>query len=751
MKRLALILLLVTGCSRQGAVRVIVHFEDFEPGCLEVSAVDSKSGTADALQLGTEKLTGGTSVMVGIAPKPGWSSKLQLHVRSFERACEGTPVEELSTEVTLQAGSVEEWDVTLTARDGDRDGYAAASNGVHGGDCDDTSALRHPGAEEECGTIDTNCNGLIACLDPLCAGHVCDDGVASTTLDICTASGVCAGRNPSDCPPGTWVTQLPTGTTDRVCTPCPSGTFSSSLNATNCTPWNDCIAGQRVMAPPSAVADRACVLCEVGTFSTMPNSSACAPVGTCAPGTAQDGPLSMTSPIQCSACMPGNYCAGGIAGAVPCANGFWDHDANPASVCVPWTQCAPGFAATTLGTTTTDLVCTACVKGTYCPGQMTPPIPCGFGTWDHDADTTTVCASWTPCALGSAVTTPGTAIADTVCSVCAAGNYCAGGLDPAVACASGTWDSDASATTACVAWADCAAGSSITTPGTTTTNRVCGPCATGSFSTMTNAPSCTTYTACTAGQYVSTAGTSTTDQSCSPCNTGFFTATQNQTSCAPWTTCTTDTYESAAPSLSSDRVCSNYRSCLDRFTRVPSTPSGSYVIDPDGPGGTAPFSIGCDMVTDGGGWTIISFEDFSTAATGWSDTRRDTTSSCYSDWGAMLGGYNIFANGATSSKTYNFLGITHSNVRVSLDYFVIDSWDGEEARVTVDGTYIFKTAFTMGGSNTCGGVFADRGLRAVVGTPAHTTNTATLTVTSTLDQSATDESFGVDNVSVMIR
>jgi hypothetical protein len=38
-----------------------------------------------------------------------------------------------------------------------------------------------------------------------------------------------------------------------------------------------------------------------------------------------------------------------------------------------------------------------------------------------------------------------------------------------------------------------------------------------------------------------------------------------------------------------------------------------------------------------------------------------------------------------------------------------------------------------------------------VGTPAHTANTMTLTITSTLNQAASDESFGADNVLVMIR
>lgn len=52
-------------------------------------------------------------------------------------------------------------------------------------------------------------------------------------------------------------------------------------------------------------------------------------------------------------------------------------------------------------------------------------------------------------------------------------------------------------------------------------------------------------------------------------------------------------------------------SCAD----LPSgSPSGAYEIDPDGPGGVAPFLDYCETVADGGGWTLIAKVDPTTTS-----------------------------------------------------------------------------------------------------------------------------------------
>jgi hypothetical protein len=46
-------------------------------------------------------------------------------------------------------------------------------------------------------------------------------------------------------------------------------------------------------------------------------------------------------------------------------------------------------------------------------------------------------------------------------------------------------------------------------------------------------------------------------------------------------------------------------SCADIKNRMPSAENGIYLIDTDGQDGNPPFEVYCDMLRDGGGWTLI--------------------------------------------------------------------------------------------------------------------------------------------------
>jgi len=144
---------------------------------------------------------------------------------------------------------------------------------------------------------------------------------------------------------------------------------------------------------------------------------------------------------------------------------------------------------------------------------------------------------------------------------------------------------------------------------------------------------------------------------------------------------------------------------------------------------------------------LVYREDFESNATGWLNNTRTTCGSA-----TILGGYNVFAGGNVY-KDYDLTGIAHTEVMVKLTYYFIDTWDGESAYIQVGGinTYYKSHLGTAAAlSNICG-VATGEHVAATESRISHTGNSLRVLVGSTLDQAASDESFGIDNVEIWVR
>ncbi len=225
-------------------------------------------------------------------------------------------------------------------------------------------------------------------------------------------------------------------------------------------------------------------------------------------------------------------------GAGACASGTFDHDEDAATECVAWTTCDAGEHVVEEGSASRDRTCAGCTSGSFSAeenahacvawtrceagsyvtreGDATGDRECAScpsGTYTSGPNQS-VCVPREGCAPGSVQTAPGTSTMPPTCARCAAGAYCPGGDLPSTACDADSWDDDADPATACVARTECVAGTHVAHAGSEVGDRSCAPCAAGTFSATSNAPSCALWTVCPAGEVEAAPGSSTSDRTC---------------------------------------------------------------------------------------------------------------------------------------------------------------------------------------------------------------------------------------------
>ena len=155
-------------------------------------------------------------------------------------------------------------------------------------------------------------------------------------------------------------------------------------------------------------------------------------------------------------------------------------------------------------------------------------------------------------------------------------------------------------------------------------------------------------------------------------------------------------------------------------------------------------------------------EDFEGGASGWSDNTTEN-----STWSEFLG---RFAGNNLVSKTYTLNG-SSNDVQLEFDFYRIDSWDNEDFHVYIDGSLAVDITLSQSGSGYSGGYgsfgniswtatplsaqvnqifsgWTDQMIHFVL-TIASPESTLELGFESTVDQSVSDESWGIDNLSII--
>jgi hypothetical protein len=115
----------------------------------------------------------------------------------------------------------------------------------------------------------------------------------------------------------------------------------------------------------------------------------------------------------------------------------------------------------------------------------------------------------------------------------------------------------------------------------------------------------------------------------------------------------------------------------------------------------------------------------------------------------IFGGYRVFGN---KSSAVLYLELPpHYSVRVKFTMYKIDSWDNEQFLVYGDGLEVFAKQFAITeNSNICGVDSWKDAMDYIDVTFPHNSPNLQILITTTLNQDASDESWGIRDFFVFI-
>ena len=325
------------------------------------------------------------------------------------------------------------------------------------------------------------------------------------------------------------------------------GTIGGTIDSCECTSCNTGFEGT------------SCQTASACTASTDSNKDGSDGLFYCINGGSIGG---TTGSCECTSCTNGfsgthcNECAAGKGfdgtdACVDCAYPQHNNEVSHTAQCADRT-CPAGEGVTgDSGWNTATGNCEACPTGKY-----------------SAANDNGVCVDQTTCGTqvgGATRLTGNSSEAAGTCAPCAAGsehNDATGNCDT---CASGKFKSGTAGT--CSDWATCAAGEYISQAGTTTSDRGCTVCSSGTFTNEANQGSCTACSTCPPGQGRTDSGSCTTssDTVCEDCNSGskqeMYSAANDTTQCLDWSTCNAGEGRSDG-TASTDATCA---ACVNQY------------------------------------------------------------------------------------------------------------------------------------------------------------------------------------------